>query len=80
MGRRQGRGKRAQARSCFYDPRQVAFYDPDHSEDEEREIVIAHSNKGRVLVVSYTIRGDTIRIISARRATRRETKTYAQGI
>ena len=70
----------AEAMSCFYDPRQVAFHDPDHSKDEERELPVGHSNKGRLLIVIYTIRADTIRIISARRATRQEAKVYAQGI
>ncbi len=70
----------AEAVSCFYDLKQVAFHDPDHSQDEERELLIGHSNKGRLLIVIYTIRADTIRIISARRATRREAKVYAQGI
>lgn len=69
----------AEATSCFYDLKQVAFYDPDHSKDEERELLIGHSNKGRLLIVIYTVR-NTIRIISARRATRREAKVYAQGI
>ena len=70
----------AEAVSCFYDLKQVAFYDPDHSQDEERELLVGLSNKGRLLIVIYTIRADTIRIISARRATRREAKVYAQGI
>ncbi|MHB8368634.1 MAG: BrnT family toxin [Leptospirales bacterium] len=69
-----------EARSCFYDPRQIAFYDPEHSEDEERELLIAHSNQGRVLLVSYTLRTDVVRIISARKATRLEETCYAQGI
>jgi uncharacterized DUF497 family protein len=68
------------AMGCFYDPHQIAFYAPDHSEDEDREILIAHSRESRLLVVIYTLRGDTIRIISARRATHREAEDYAQGI
>lgn len=69
-----------EAESCFSDRHQIAFYDPDHSEDEDRELLIAHSSIGRLLVVSYTVRGSSIRIISARCATRREANTYAQGI
>jgi uncharacterized DUF497 family protein len=69
-----------EARTCFADPCQVTFYDPDHSEDEEREILIGHSNTGRLLLVSYALRDSAIRIISARRATPREAGTYAQGI
>ena len=69
-----------EAKSCFNDRHQVAFHDPDHSDDEDRELLIAHSNIGRLLLVSYTVRASSIRIISARRATQREAKTYAQGI
>ena len=88
VGRRQSKGQRVQARDqlrrgdelFLRDPRQVAFHDPDHSKDEERELLVGHSNKGRLLIVICTIRADTIRIISARRATRQEAKVYAQGI
>jgi hypothetical protein len=69
-----------EALSAFYDPRQVAFYDPEHSEDEDREILIGHSGQARLLVVIYTLRGETIRIISARLATRKETEDYARGV
>jgi len=69
-----------EAMGCFYEPNQVAFYDPEHSEDEDREILIAHSNQGHLLVVSYTLREDAIRIISARRATRQEAEDYARGV
>jgi uncharacterized protein len=66
--------------TCFKDRHQVAFFDPDHSDEEDRELLIAHSNLGRLLLVSYTVRGPSIRIISARRATRHEATPYAQGI
>ena len=69
-----------EALTCFYDPDQVAFYDPEHSGDEHRELLIGHSSQGRLLIVSYTLRGRIARLISARKATRREAKTYAQGI
>ena len=69
-----------EASTCFSDSGQIAFYDPDHSVDEDRELLIGHSSEGRLLIVSYTLRGSAIRIISARRATRREAVTYAQGI
>jgi uncharacterized DUF497 family protein len=69
-----------EASTCFRDRHQVAFYDPDHSDDEDRELLIAHSASGRLLLVSYTARASSIRIISARRATRHEATTYAQGI
>jgi uncharacterized DUF497 family protein len=69
-----------EAATCFYDPHQVAFYDFDHSEEEDREILIAHSESGRTLLVVYTLRGEAIRIISARRTTRQETRDYERGI
>jgi len=69
-----------EAQTCFYDARQIAWYDPDHSDDEERELLIGHSSTGRLLLVSYTLRDPDVRIISARRATPREIRLYAQGI
>lgn len=69
-----------EALTCFYDPGQVAFYDAEHSDDEDRELLIGHSNQGRLLLVSYTLRDQTIHLISARKAVRREAKSYAQGI
>lgn len=69
-----------EAITCFYDPHQVAFCDPEHSEAEDREIMVALSKRNRVLLVCYTIRGEKIRIISARMATKREIKDYETGI
>ena len=69
-----------EAVSCFFDPEQIAFYDPDHSDDEDREILVGHSDLGRLLTVSYTLRDNAIRIISARKATNREAEDYARRI
>lgn len=69
-----------EAATCFYDPLQVAFYDPDHSTEEDREILIANSESGRLLLVVYTLRGEAIRIISARQTTRKEARDYERGI
>ncbi len=55
------------------------FYDPDHSDDEERYILIGQSQQHRLLVVSYTERGDRIRLISAREATLKEKVVYEEG-
>lgn len=68
-----------EAKTVFDDPLFVDFYDPDHSDDEHRYIVVGESAQGRLLVVSYTERGGTVRLISARPATRRERKAYEQG-
>jgi uncharacterized protein len=55
------------------------FSDPDHSEHEERYILIGRSLQRRMLVVSYTERGNLIRLFSAREATRREKEAYEEG-
>jgi len=67
------------AKTVFDDLLYVDFYDPDHSRSEHRYIVIGRSEQERLLLVSYTERGDVIRLISARRATRREQRTYEEG-
>lgn len=69
-----------EAKSCFYDPRQIAFYDPNHSHNEDREILIGHSSEGRLLLVICTIRNNNIRIISARKTSKQETSDYAKRI
>lgn len=67
-----------EAKSVFDDPLFVDFYDPDHSEDEERFIIVGQSNAGRLLVVSYTEREESTRLISARTATRSEKFAYEE--
>jgi uncharacterized protein len=69
-----------EAATCFDDPLQVAFYDPDHGDDENREILVARSEHGSLLLVVYTLRSDTIRIISARKTTPKETRDHERGI
>ena len=56
------------------------FYDPDHSKEEDRELMIAHSNKGRLLIIAYLIRDESIRLISARCATTQESKWYEKKL
>jgi len=65
-----------EAVTVFYDPLSATFNDPDHSIDEERFITIGYSSHGRLLVVSHTERGKTVRIISARPATAHERKRH----
>lgn len=66
------------ARSVFQDERALLIDDPDHSEDEERFILLGLSSSLRLLVVCHCYRseGNVIRIISARKATARESKSY----
>ena len=66
----------AEAETVFYDQLAVTISDPDHSIEENRFIDIGTSDKNRILIVSYTERGESIRIISARKATRSERKKY----
>lgn len=61
------------------DPLYVDFFDPDHSYNEHRYIIIGLSTDNRLLLVAYTEREDTIRLISAREATRKERKDYEEG-
>jgi hypothetical protein len=65
-----------EAKTVFNDPFSVTIYDPDRSSDEERYIDIGLSLKGRLIVVSYSERGEKIRIISGREATRKEQGEY----
>ncbi len=64
----------------FQDTEALTFDDPDHSDIEPREITIGISTRGRVLFLSHCEREDGIRIISARRATPKERKQYAEGL
>ena len=63
---------------AFRDPLSITILDPGHSEDEDRFILTGRSSTGRLLVVIHTDDGSAIRIISARRATRREQRAYEQ--
>ena len=68
-----------EAKTVFEDLLYVDFYDPDHSEAEHRYILIGESSRNRLLLVAYTERGDKIRLISARLATKQEKKAYQEG-
>lgn len=65
-----------EAARAFEDELSATFPDPEHSLGEARLITYGMSNKNRLLVISHTERGDTIRIISAREATKAERKRY----
>ena len=67
-----------EAQTVFYDERAIEFFDPDHSDREDRFIMLGMSFNLRLLVVCHCIREarSVIRIISARRATRREAERY----
>ena len=70
-----------EAQTVFYDEHALEFFDPDHSDREDRFIMLGLSFKLRLLVVCHCVREgqSIIRIISARRATRYEAKSYRRG-
>ncbi len=69
-----------EAKTVFYDENARIIDDPDHSENEERFIILGFSYKLNLLMVSHCYRSskDTIRIISARKATKLESKQYEE--
>src|SRR5438105_3201888 len=68
-----------EALTVFADPLASIFDDPDHSETEQRELIIGHSAGQRPLVVSFTERDPRTRIIGAREATAQERRDYEQN-
>jgi hypothetical protein len=69
-----------EAATCFGDRLSITIVDPEHSGVESRYVLVGLSLRNRLLVVVHTERGDTIRVISARKATRRERQAYEEGI
>ena len=71
-----------EAISVFYDENAIEFYDPEHSDKEDRFLMIGLSWRLRVIVVSYCLRnkGLEIRIISARKASKKEHQFYVGRI
>jgi uncharacterized DUF497 family protein len=68
-----------EATSCLLDPLALVMEDRD-AEGEQRFVLVGMSSETRLLTVCYTLRGEVVRIISARKATRKEGGYYAQGI
>lgn len=67
-----------EAVTAFGDPFSVTISDPDHSVRENRYLLVGLSERGRLLVIAHMERGNYIRIISARLATRRERIVYEE--
>ncbi len=67
-----------EAKSVFFDEFAVQFFDETHSNDEDRFLMLGMSNQAKLLLVCHCERnyGNTIRIISARKATKNESKHY----
>ena len=68
-----------EAGTAFRDALSLTIYDPSHSEAEDRFVLLGNSHKDRLLVVVHTIRGGSIRLISARKASKKEREHY-EGI
>ena len=70
-----------EAQTVFFDENAIAFFDPDHSGSEDRFLILGLSSSLRILVVShcYRKRESLIRIISARKATKKEQRVYTGG-
>lgn len=71
-----------EASTVFFDEKAILFDDPEHSEQEERFLLLGMSKTAKVCIVCHCYREtDTvIRIISARKATKKETERYVRGI
>ena len=68
-----------EATTAFGDPLSSTILDPDSSDDETRFILMGQAVSGRLLVVVHTDRGESVRLISARLATRGERRAYEQA-
>ena len=68
-----------EASTAFGDPLSRTILDPDSSDDETRWVLVGQAISGRLLVVVHTDRSESIRLISARLATRRERRDYEQA-
>jgi uncharacterized protein len=68
-----------EASTVFGDPLSLTIADPEHSKVEDRFVTMGIAFTGKLLVVVHTDRGDNIRTISARHASRRERKSYEKG-
>lgn len=69
-----------EAATAFADKLSLTIPDPDHSSNEERFVLVGLSIRNRLLVVSHVERGDEIRLISARLASRQERRNYEEDI
>jgi hypothetical protein len=70
----------SEAATVFGDTLSTTVSDPDHSEEEDRYIIIGQSQRARLLMVSHTERGERIRIVSARPLTPTEREAYEEEI
>ena len=70
-----------EALTVFYDENAIEYFDPEHSKSEDRFLILGLSGHFRIIVVSYCVqqKDSQIRIISARKATKKEGEIYIEG-
>lgn len=68
----------AEASTVFGDPLSITIGDPDHTIDEARFVIVGMSERQKLLVVVHTVKGERVRIISARAATKHERRNYEE--
>ena len=78
QNRRKHRVSFHEAATVFGDPLTLTYQDPDHSVHEQRFITVGMSSAGQLLIVAHADSGDRIRIITARKTTRRERSHYEE--
>ena len=78
--RRKHRVTFEEAATIYGDALALTYPDPDHSISEQRFITVGMSSARRLLIVSHAARGESIRIISARKATQSERKQYEENV
>jgi uncharacterized DUF497 family protein len=69
-----------EAATVFSDSLSITMPDPDHSEEEDRHLIVGMSKQMRLLIVSFVERGERVRIISARELTPSERRAYEEEI
>jgi uncharacterized protein len=79
LNRAKHRVSSEEATTAFRDPLSATAPDPDHSDSEYRFVTFGVSTNGRLLTISHPERGESIRIISARLATKQERGIYEEG-
>lgn len=67
-----------EAESVFQDDRRLDFSDPLHSEKENRFVTLGRSSRPRILFVAWAVRGEFVRVISVRPASRKERRVYEE--
>ena len=68
--------KKSECEQIFFDPKNIGLSDPKHSQIEKRFLMLGSTKVGRKLIISFTFRGDKVRVISARDQNKKEKSIY----